>query len=480
MKRMSGLDASFLYLETANMPMHVGLVCILDPSGSKEPYDYRKVQALIESEARGQEPLRKRLIEVPLGLSHPLWFDDPNFDVIHHVRRVMCDPPGGERELCDLAGRILSVPLDRSRPLWEAWVVEGLEHGRYALVAKVHHAIADGMSGAALLQTMFRSSPDQPSVAESVPPPPSSEPPGPPPTEFDLVRDAINARLNVPQELVRMFKRTTNALGDFYERRTHEDHRGGAAMFDSPHTRWNQPITNERITAFARVSQEDMRTIRKRFDATPNEIVLAVCAGALRGFLIDRGELPATSLIAGCPVAVRNRTRGGNRISAMVISLATDIADPLERLEAIRGSARGAKAEHDALGGDMLASWAELMFPGMFKTAAKLYSKYRVAARHRPIYNVTISYVMGPRKPLYFAGARMVGSYPLGPIAEGMGLNITVFSYGAEVDFGLVAARTLLPDVGELAERIRASTAELLALALKTKPVEKARVASGQ
>jgi WS/DGAT/MGAT family acyltransferase len=478
MKRMSGLDASFLYLETPTMPMHVGLVCILDPG--KEPFDYLKVQTLIETEARGQETLRKRLVEVPLGLSHPLWFDDPNFDVIYHVRRVVCDPPGGEAQLCDLAGRILSVPLDRSRPLWEAWVVEGLEHGRYALVAKVHHAIADGMSGAALLQTMFRSSPDEPAVAESVPPPPSSEPPGPLPTELDLLRDAITERMNVPQELVRMFKRTTNALGDFYERRTHADHRAGATMFDTPRTRWNEPITNERITAFTRVSQEDLRLIRKRFDATANEIVLAICAGALRGYLVERGELPVIPLVAGCPVAVRNRTQGGNRISAMVISLASDIADPLERFEAIRSSARAAKAEHDALGGDMLASWAELMFPGMFKTAAKLYSKYRVAARHRPLYNVTVSYVMGPRKPLYFAGARMLASYPLGPIAEGMGLNITVFSYGPDVDFGLVAARTLLPDVAEIAERIRASTAELTALALKMKPTEKARVASGQ
>jgi diacylglycerol O-acyltransferase / wax synthase len=480
MKRMSGLDASFLYLETATMPMHVGLVCILDPTSGKEPYDYRRVQALIETEARAQEALRKRLVEVPLGLSHPLWFDDPNFDVIYHVRRVMCDAPGGEAQLCDLAGRILSVPLDRSRPLWEAWVVEGLEHGRYALVAKVHHAIADGMSGAALLQTMFRSAPDQPALAESVPPPPSSEPPGPLPSELDLLRDAISSRMNVPQELVRMFRRTSNALGDFYERRTHEDHRAGATMFDAPRTRWNQPITSERITTFTRISQEDLRTIRKRFDATANEIVLAICAGALRSYLLERGELPLTPLIAGCPVAVRNRTSGGNRISAMVTSLATDIADPLERLQAIRVTARGAKAEHDALGGDMLASWAELMFPGMFKTAAKLYSKYRVAARHRPLYNVTISYVMGPRKPLYFAGARMLASYPLGPIAEGMGLNITVFSYGPDVDFGLVAARTLLPDVGELGERICASSAELLALALKQKPLEKQRHAAGQ
>ncbi|HEX6244086.1 MAG TPA: WS/DGAT domain-containing protein, partial [Polyangiales bacterium] len=286
-------------------------------------------------------------------------------------------------------------------------------------------------------------------------------------------------------------RRTTHALTEFYERRTHEDHHAGATMFDAPRTRWNQPVTNERVTAFGRVSQEDIRTIRKAFGATPNEIVLALCAGALRGYLQQRGELPEVPLVAGIPVAVRSRTLGkvpqsggapgGNRISAMVTSLATDIEDPLARLQAVRTTTRGAKAEHDALGGDMLASWAELMFPGMFRAAAKMYSKYKVAARHRPLYNVTVSNVPGPRKPLYFAGARLVEAYPLGPVAEGMGLNITVFSYGPDLDFGLVAARTLLPDVSEIAERIREASAELVQLALKAEPLaneEKQRAAS--
>jgi WS/DGAT/MGAT family acyltransferase len=478
MQRMSGLDASFLYLETPNMPMHVGLVCVLDPG--KEPYDFSRVCALIESEARGQESLRRRLVEVPFGLSHPLWVDDPQFDIIHHVRRVSCHPPGGEAELCDVVGRIMSSQLDRSRPLWEAWIIEGLALGRFALVVKVHHAIADGLGGAQLLQTMFSPSPEPRPL--SVPPPGGFVAP-PVPNEVELLRDALSAKLDAPKQLVQLFRRTTNALGDFYERRTHDDHHAGATMFDAPNTRWNQPITNERIVAFARIAQDDLRTIRKAFGATPNEIVLALCAGALRGFLQERGELPLTPLVAGCPVAVRSRVLGkpgGNRISALVTSLATDIDDPLVRLQAIRTTARGAKAEHDQLGGDMLASWADMMFPGMFRAAAKLYSKYRVAARHRPIYNVTISNVPGPRKPLYFGGARLVGSYPLGPVAEGMGLNITVFSYGPDVDFGLVAARTLLPDVAEIAARIGDATDELVQLALKAETpaiAEKARLA---
>lgn len=471
------------------MPMHVGLVCVLDPSTAREPYDYRRVHALIEREARTQDALRKRLVEVPFGLSHPLWVDDAKFDAIHHIRRVSCQPPGGEAELCDLVARILSSHLDRTRPLWEVWVIEGLAHGRYALLAKVHHAIADGMGGAQLLQTMLRPSPELPPMSE-----PANEVQAAPqvPTELELVREALSARINAPKELARLFRRTTHALGEFYERRTHEDHRAGATMFDAPRTPWNAPITNERNVAFARVAQEDLRVIRKRFEATANEVVLAVCAGALRSYLLARDALPEAALVAGCPVAVRSRlmaraalgsNAGGNRISAMVTSLATHIDDPIERLEAIKLSARAAKAEHDALGGDMLASWAELMSPSVFRTASRLYTKYGVAARHRPIYNVTISNVPGPRKPLYFAGARMLESYPLGPVAEGMGLNITIFSYVADAHFGLLAARTLLPDLSEIAERIRSAAAELLALAHQAappSPPQKAPLASGQ
>jgi WS/DGAT/MGAT family acyltransferase len=470
MQRMSGLDASFLYMETSTMPMHVGLVCILDPITAPEPYDYRRVHELIENEARAQETFRKRPVEVPLGLSHPLWLDDPNFDAIHHVRRVTCPAPGGQAELCDLVGRILSVPLDRSRPLWEVWVIEGLEHGRFALVPKVHHAIADGMGGTQLLQTMFSSSPESAPRRAGRPGPSSSAPPPPLPSELELLRDALASKLDASRELVRMFKRTTNALSDFYERRTHEDHLAGASVFDSPRTPWNAPITAERTIAFSRITQDEVRTIRKRFDTTANEVLLAICAGALRGYLEQHGALPDAPLVAACPLAVRNRTRGGNRISAMLTSLATQLDDPLDRLAAIRATTRGAKAEHDQLGGDMIASWAELAFPGVFRTAARLYSKYRVAAKHPPLYNVAISNVPGPRKPLYFAGARLVAAYPLGPIAEGAGLNITILTYGEQIDFGLVAARALVPDLADIARRLREASAELLQLAQRAEP----------
>jgi len=474
MQRMSGLDASFLYIETPTMPMHVGLVCVLEPS-AKAPYDYRAVHTQIESEARAQPSFRKRLVEVPLGVSHPYWMDDPNFDAIHHVRRVTCDAPGGQAELCDMVGRIMSSPLDRMRPLWEVWIVEGLELGRYALVCKVHHAIADGMGGAQLLATMFSSSPDVPSRRSASQAPEvevPSVPPPPIPTELEMLKTALATKVDASRELVRLFRRTTQALGEFYERRTHEDHNSGASVFDAPRTCWNEPMTGDRIAAFARISAEDVRAIRKPFDATAHEVLLAICAGGLRGFLVARGELPSVPLVVACPVATRSRTagQGSNRISAMLTSLATHIEDPVLRLASVRASSRGARAEHDALGGDMLASWAELVFPGMFKTAAKLYTKYRVAARHRPIYNLVVSNLTGPRKPLYFGGARMVAAYPLGPIVEGAGLNITIMSYGTDIDFGMVAARTLLPDLAEIASHIREATAELLAAAHNAGP----------
>jgi diacylglycerol O-acyltransferase / wax synthase len=459
MQRLSGLDASFLYLETPTMHMHVAMVAVLDSSGMPGGYDFERVHEYIDRGVRTQPQLLRRLVEVPLKIDHPVWLSEPKLDTLHHVRRIVCPAPGDLDALAALVGRIMSTPLDRARPLWEAWVIEGLEHGRFALIAKVHHAITDGVAGTQILSALFSALPDappsplRPDVVEAEPAAPS---------EFELLRDALAARIGRPKELVRMFKRTSNALLDFYERRRNPEHEAGATVFDAPRTRWNGPLSAQRAVAFARVSADEVKSIRKPFAATAHEVVLAICAGALRSYLFERGELPAAPLVAACPIATRSRGPSGNRVSAMVTSLATHIEDPGERLLAIRQVTRGAKQEHDALGGDMLRSWAELATPGLVTTAARLYSKYRIAELHRPMFNLMISNVPGPRVPIYFAGAELVGSYPLGPISEGAALNITVMSYAKQVDFGFVTSPDLFDDLGALAARIPDAARELL------------------
>jgi WS/DGAT/MGAT family acyltransferase len=460
MQRLSGLDASFLYVETPTMHMHVALIAVLDPRNAKGGYCFADVHARIEQEARRRPELQRRLVEVPFAIDHPLWVKDPHFDPIHHIRRVGCPSPHGMQELADLAARILSTPLDRSRPLWEVWVVEGLEDGCFALVAKVHHAIADGMTGASLLASMFSVSPDAPPLS---PLPAADTEEDEVPSEFDLVRDAVVSRLGKGRNLADLVRRTRGALGEFYARRQSGEHRAGATLLDSPRTSWNAPITAQRSAAFARVAQTDIKAIRKLHGATSNDVVLALCAGLLRRFLEARGELPLAPLVAACPIAVRGRggRTGGNQISALFTSLATNLEDPVERLSVIRAVTRAAKEEHSLLGGDMVSSWAELMSPSVFSTAARLYTKYRISERHRPLYNVSISNVPGPRVPLYFVGSRLLAAYPLGPVVEGVGLNITVMSYADQVDFGFLAAANLLPEVHLLADHLPAVVREL-------------------
>lgn len=468
MQRLSGLDASFLYLETPTMHMHVALVAVLDPKSMPGGYDYDRLALYIDRGVRTQPQLQRRLVEVPLKIDHPVWLDEPNFDTLHHIRRVTCPAPGAADELAALVGRIMSTPLDRGKPLWEAWVIEGLEGGRVALVAKVHHAITDGVAGAQILAAMFSGSPEAPPRE----PVAANEGDEPVPSEVDLLRDALAARIARPKEIVRMFKRTSNAVKELYERRKEPEHQANVSVFDSPRTRWNGPLSAQRSVAFARVPVAEVKAIRKAFGASANEVVLAICAGALRSYLEARGELPLAPLIAACPIATRARGQTGNRVSAMVTSLATNLESPAERLRTIRAVTRNAKQEHDALGGDLIRSWAELMTPGLVTTAAKLYTKYRLSELHRPIFNLMISNVPGPRVPIYLAGAQLEAAYPLGPISEGAGLNVTVMTYTTHVDFGFITSPALVDDIEQLAALVPEATVELMRAASSALPAE--------
>ncbi|MET0339855.1 MAG: wax ester/triacylglycerol synthase family O-acyltransferase [Polyangiales bacterium] len=468
MQRLSGLDASFLYLETPTMHMHVALVAILDPSTMPDGYDYDRIHRYIDQGVRTLPQLQRRLMPVPLQIDHPVWLEDPNFDTLHHVRRISCPAPGGPEQLAALVGRILSTPLDRARPLWEAWVVEGLEGGRFALIAKVHHAITDGVAGTQIMSALFSASPHAPPASPTEQAAEASEAP----SDLDLLRDAVASRITRPVELVRMFRKTSNKLYEFYERRRNADHNAGATLFDAPRTRWNGPLSAQRVITFARLPQSEIKLIRKPFGASANEVVLAVCAGALRMYLEAHGELPLAPLVAACPIATtRARTSSANKVSAMVTSLATHLEDPVERLLTIRAVTRGAKQEHDALGGDMIRSWAELATPGLVTTAARLYSRYRMAELHRPMFNLLISNVPGPRVPIYFAGAKLVAAYPLGPISEGAGLNITVMTYADNVDFGIVSSPSLVSDIERLTSYLPVASRELVQAAQRASEV---------
>jgi WS/DGAT/MGAT family acyltransferase len=439
--------------------MHVSIAAVLDPAHMPGGYSFEKVQDLIASRLHLLPPFQRRLVRVPFNLHHPVWIQDPDFDIIHHVRRVSCPAPGGMRELASICGRINSTPLDRSRALWEVWVIEGLADGRFALMTKVHHCAVDGASGAELMVHLF-------SVDASVPPP---SPPAPPvaervPSDMEMVRFAAVSRLRQPVEFVPLARRTVSALRDIVRMRRDPEVDEGATPLTAPRTRFNGAITAQRNPAFARVPLAQVKEIRKAFGTTVNDVVLAICAGALRRYLSARNELPKQPLIATCPISVRAEQaerKSANKVSAMFTSLATNVDDPVERLRAIQRTTKGAKEEHRAIGAAMLQDWAELAAPTTFSLAARFYTHMKLADKHRPIHNVIISNVPGPPFPLYLAGAELVAAYPLGPVFEGAGLNITVLSYMGNVDFGFNAAASLLPDIWDLADAVQPALTEL-------------------
>jgi len=468
MEQLSGLDASFLYLETPTLHMHVEMVAVFDPSTVPGGYSFAKMQSQIASRTHQAPVFRRLLVEVPFRLGHPVWVDDPAFDIGYHVRRTAVPSPGGLHELAELAGDIASRQLDRSKPLWEIWIVEGLEGGRIAVIAKMHHSTVDGMSGAALLSVLFDLEVDPGPEAEP------EEPDGPVriPSSAELISEAMAARFFRPFELTRDVLRTGQRLLDVRRVRHEPQHRApqskAALPLSAPRTSFNGTLTRRRQVALTAIGLDDVKRLKNATATTVNDVVLATCTGALRQFLLDGDELPDKPLVAVVPVSVQpdhDAPHGSNKVSSMFVQLPAHLHDPLERLVAIREGTKGAKEEHNALGADMLVNWAEHATPNTFAAAARLYSRMRLADRHRPIANLIVSNVPGPGFPLYLAGAEMVAGFPLGPVMDGLGVNITIMSYRGTLYWGIISCPETMPKVWRLAAEIPLALDELLAAA---------------
>jgi WS/DGAT/MGAT family acyltransferase len=459
MQRLTGLDATFLYMETASIHMHVASTSIFDPATVPGGYEFEKVKTLVRERLPLLPPFRRRLVEIPFQLHHPIWVEDPDFDLDYHVRRAALPSPGGPAELAEFAGDFMSRPLDRSRPLWEMYAIEGLEGGLVAMMTKTHHAAVDGVSGAELTVNLLDLAP------EPAPAPPDDWKPDRIPTDIELVGYALASLSRQPLAAAKAARRTLEAGLNLRRRNRAPGTTPPPAPFSAPNTSLNTAITPHRKFAFTQLALDDVKRVKNVLGGTVNDIVLAVCAGALRSYLDAKGEHPDAPLVAMVPISVRTEDETGamgNRVSSMLVSLETTIDDPVDRLHAITAATRNAKEQDKAIGADTLTNWTEFAAPALAARAARLYSSMKLADRHRPIFNVSVSNVPGPDFPLYSAGAKMTAMYPMAPIADGMALNITVMSYMGTMYFGLNACRETLPGVWDIAHALEASLNELL------------------
>jgi diacylglycerol O-acyltransferase len=461
MKRLSGLDAAFLSGETTTMHNHVCGVFVFDTSTVPGGYSFGRIKDLIQNRLQLLPPFRRRIVNVPFGLHLPIWIEDPDFDLDYHIRRASLPAPGSDKELQEFAAQVVEQPLDLTKPLWEMYVVEGLQDNMIALITKTHHAAIDGVSGAELAAQILDLSNEIRILPEESPP----WKPDRVPNDLELIAYGVSSLLKHPPSLLKLGKDTIEAVINVAQRNRSLSVAPPPAPFKAPKVKFNGAISPHRKVAFAQVSLDNVKFVKNTFGGTVNDVILTICGSALRTYLLKHKDLPEEPLVAMIPISVRSESeRGtlGNKVSMMLVSLETNVTDPIQRLKSISEKTRHAKEQHNAIGADVLTNWFEFAAPAVFARAARLISSTKLFNRLKPAFNVTISNVPGPNFALYSAGARMVAMYPLGPIVEGVGLNITIMSYIGTMFIGIQADRALVPDVELIAAFLEESLIDLV------------------
>jgi WS/DGAT/MGAT family acyltransferase len=495
-QQLSGLDSSFLNMETPTTYGHVSGLAIFDPSTAAEPVTLDAIKGLLEERMHLVPVYRRRLAEVPFGLDHPYWIEDPDFDLDFHVRHIAVPPPGTPAQLAELTSRIVARPLDRSRPLWELYLIEGLQNGHIAQLTKIHHCAIDGVSGAEILATLLDVTPER----LSVDPPRRGWRPEAEPSSAEMLARTAWALLGAPRKVWRLQREGLRYLPELaaslgfrelpgqqwidWALRRRKTPMLSEDPTTAPRMSFNAKITPHRRFAFGSVPLADVKEIKNKLGVTVNDVVMALCAGALRRYLLQHNELPADPLVAMVPVSVRSEADSGsfgNQISAMSASLHTHIEDPIERLQCIHKSMRVAKEQHQALPATLLQDFAQFAPPAVAARAARVVARATVANWVDPPFNVVISNVPGPQFALYSVGAKLIANYPVSAINDGVGLNMTMMSYNGNLDFGLLTCRELLPDLWDLMDYLVDSLHELkeAAKGLSGPPEPRSQAAAG-
>lgn len=481
MRQLTSLDAQFLALETPRIVGHVSGLAVFDPSTAPGgELTAASVSELISERLHLVPPFRWRLAEVPFGLDHPYWVEDPDFHLDFHIRETGVPAPGGDDQLAELVARICARPLDRAHPLWELYVIHGLREGRVGVLTKVHHAAVDGMSGAEIMSILYDLTPEKRELPAEIEGDVGSHIPSqlellgraflglPRPLKALSVLPAALPRLDsVPVVGALPGAMTAARLATRIARIGRGTSDGGVlerTNVRAPQTRFNAKVSAHRRFAFTSLPLDRIKAIKDEAGVTVNDAIVALCAGAMRTWLDERGELPDEPLVSMVPVSVRSREQQGtfgNRVSTMMVPIPTDEADPHARLQRAHEILSTAKERHRALPADLLADASQFIPPALVNRAARVTSEVLANRRLITPLNLVISNVPGPRMPLYCAGARLEHNFPVSVITDGVGLNLTCLSYLDRVDFGVVCCRDMVDDAWTLTAALDRELAEL-------------------
>ena len=460
MEQLTGVDTTFLNIETRNQQGHVGGIAVIDPSTAPDGWSFETVRRVVSERIHLLPPYRRRLLEVPLGLDFPYWVGDDQFDLDYHLRHIAVPAPGGPEEVANLVARIHERPLDRTRPLWEMYIIEGLAGGRVASYTKLHHAAIDGISGAEILTILLDPSPDGRDVPPDDPPPTE-----PIPGKLALLDRTVRHLLRSPKkaallgyEVLRSIPalKPLESLPALVGLGRHRDDVLSRPALVAPHTVFNEPLSPHRRWAYGDIDFHRLKAVKDGFGTTVNDVVLTITSGAVRRWLVRHEALPDRSLQAMVPISIRTGSQEGdigNRVSAMIAPIGTHLEDPVERLAFVHETMAVAKETHNAVPATILQDFAAFAPPAVAARAARLVFDHGLAGRFTP-FNLVISNIPGPQFPLYFAGAQLEGHYPLSTIVDGSALNITLNSYLGRLCFGVIADRELVPDVWTILEAI--------------------------
>ena len=471
MKHLSGLDATFLHLETPEMPMHVGSLNVLDlPKGYKGDF-YEDAKQFMASRIHLADVFTRKLALMPFDMTNPVWVEDDDIDLDYHVRHISLPRPGTNRQLQQYVARLHSSLIDRSRPMWEFYIIDGLKSGQVALYTKVHHAGIDGQAGVEVGKAIF----DLEATGRVVKPP-RSRPRGSG-YQLGMAELASAALRNTAQQYVKLFKmapaivRAISGLARPDEKAAEKLTTTAPKKFNlfAPRTSLNVSITNQRTFAGRTISLAETKYIAKHFGVSLNDVVMATVAGALRHYLADNNELPAKPLVAGVPVSLREAgdDTANNQASMILVSLATDITDPLQRLKAINASSTASKSTMNRFKAVILDDFPTFAAPWLVSGIASMVGRSGLVNMLPPAANVAISNVAGAPFPMYFAGALVTCYYPVSIASHGTALNVTVQSYNGRMDYGLIACRRAVPDITEIGDYLLAEHKLLMELTQK-------------